>query len=132
MVPLVEPYEDVAYVGGAFQLSLMLGWGTGVSGNLSVLRWGNDDWAKAFRTLPLQTWDTAIGGRVQYLRDWVAHPQFDDYWKKGGICGRLSEITVPIYAVGGWYDLFAKSVLDHVNVGERPPVRNSRATISTC
>jgi putative CocE/NonD family hydrolase len=115
VVPLVEPYEDVAYVGGAFQLSLMLGWGTGVSGNLSVLRWSNDDWAKAFRTLPLQTWDTAIGGRVQYLRDWVAHPQFDDYWKKGGICGRLSEISVPIYAAGGWYDLFAKSVLEHVN-----------------
>jgi uncharacterized protein len=58
---------------------------------------------------------TAIGGKVQYLRDWVAHPQFDDYWQTGTVRGHCSDITVPIYAVGGWYDIFAKSVLDHVN-----------------
>jgi putative CocE/NonD family hydrolase len=115
VVPLVEPHGDVAYVDGAFQLCLMMGWGTGVSSNQSARRWNNDDWAKAFRTLPLRTWDTAIGGKVQYLRDWVAHPEFDDYWKRGSICGRLSDITTPIYAVGGWYDLFAKGVLDHVS-----------------
>ncbi len=112
-VPLVEPYGDAAYVGGAFQLALMMGWGTGVSGNPSVQK--GVDWNKAFRTLPLRTWDSAIGAKVQYLRDWVAHPQFDDYWKQGTVAGRCSEITVPIYAVGGWYDIFAKSTLEHFN-----------------
>lgn len=115
IVPLVEPYGDIAYVGGAFQLSLMMGWGAGVSGNATLRGWNNEDWAKAFRTLPLSTWDTAIGGKVQYLRDWIAHPHFDEYWQRGTIRGRYSDITVPIYAVGGWYDIFAKSVFDHVN-----------------
>jgi putative CocE/NonD family hydrolase len=115
VVPLVDPYGDVAYVGGAFQLSLMMGWGAGVSGKGAVRGWNNDDWNKAFRTLPLCTWDTAIGAEVQYLRDWVAHPHFDSYWKRSSIQGRRKDIAVPIYAVCGWYDLFAKSVLDHVN-----------------
>lgn len=119
IVPLVEPHGDVTYVGGAFQFSLAMGWGAQVSGNKNLRGWNTADWAKAFRTLPLSTWDTAIGGKVQYLRDWVAHPQFDDYWKKGSVRGRHSEITAPCYAVGGWYDIFSKSVLEHVNAVRR-------------
>jgi len=115
IVPLVDPYGDVAYVGGAFQLSLMMGWGAGVSGKPAVRGWNNDDWHRAFRTLPLSTWDTAVGSEVQYLRDWIAHPHFDSYWKRSSIQGRRKDIAVPVYAVCGWYDLFAKSVLDHVN-----------------
>ncbi len=114
IVPLVEPHGDVAYVGGAFQLSLSMGWGTMVSRSDAGARWGKLDWPRAFRTLPLCTWDSAIGEKVQYLRDWIAHPQFDEYWKQGTVRGRLDEITAPIYAVGGWYDIFSKSVLEHV------------------
>lgn len=114
IVPLVEPYGDVAYVGGAFRLSLMMGWGAGVSGNPAVRGWNSQQWDKAFRTLPLRTWDTAIGTKVQYLRDWVAHTQFDDYWKQGTVRGRFGDITAPMYVVDGWYDIFAKSVFEHV------------------
>ncbi len=115
VVPLVDPYRDVAYVGGAFQLALMMGWGAGVSGNRVVRGWNDEDWLKAFRTLPLSTWDTAIDGKVQYLRDWVAHPEFDGYWAQSSLQGRKKDIATPIYVVCGWYDLFAKSVFDHVN-----------------
>jgi len=125
VVPLVDPYHDIAYVGGAFQLSLMMGWGAGVSGKGEVRGWSNDQWQKAFRTLPLRTWDTAIGAEVAYLRDWVAHRHFDDYWKPSR--GSIEDIATPIYAVCGWYDLFAKSVLDHVNtVREKSPSEPAR------
>ncbi|MGO8745561.1 MAG: CocE/NonD family hydrolase [Thermoguttaceae bacterium] len=115
IVPLVDPHGDVTYVGGSLQLALTMGWGTMVSKKAAVGPWVTMNWPKAFRTLPLCTWDTAIGGKVQYLRDWVAHPQFDEYWRNGSVRGRLGEVTVPIYAVGGWYDIFSKSVLEHVN-----------------
>ena len=115
VVPLVDPYGDVAYVGGAFQLSLELGWGAGVSGRSEIHSWDDEAWLKGFRTLPLATWDTAIGGQVQYLRDWVAHPEFDNYWAQSSLRGREKDITTPICAVGGWYDIFANSVLQHVN-----------------
>lgn len=115
VVPLVDPYGDVAYVGGAFQLSLMMGWGAGVSGRSEVRTWNQAAWDKAFLNLPLSTWDTAIGGKVQYLRDWVAHPHFDSYWAQGSIRGREKDIRSPIYVTGGWYDIFANSALQHVN-----------------
>ncbi len=115
VVPLVDPYSDIAYVGGAYQLALLMGWGAGVSEKATVRGWSNDRWDEAFRTLPLCRWDVAIGCKVPYLRDWVTHWRYDDYWAGSSIRDRMSEITTPVYVVGGWYDLFAKSALDHVN-----------------
>ena len=115
VVPLVDPHGDIAYPGGAFQLSLMMGWGAAVSPSSVVRGWNNDQWMDACRALPLSTWDNAIDCKVQYLRDWIAHPHFDEYWAKGSVRNRWQDISVPIHAVGGWYDIFAKTVLDHVN-----------------
>jgi putative CocE/NonD family hydrolase len=119
LVPLIDTYGDAAYVGGAFSLALLMGWGSAVSyrpgEEVPILGWRNDDWNKAYRTLPLCEWDRVIGRKVQYLRDWVAHPRYNDYWTERGVRNRWQDITVPIFAVGGWYDIFAKSVLEHVN-----------------
>lgn len=112
IVPLVDPYDDLARTGGAFQLQVMMGWGSGTAGNTATRKWTREDWLRA---LPLCTWDTAIGQTVSFLRDWVAHPLFDAYWEKGSIRGRREAITAPMYTAGGWYDLYSKSVFDHVN-----------------
>lgn len=119
LVPLVDTYGDGVYIDGALNLALMMGWGSLVSPGMSkqpaMLTWGPKDWDKAFRMLPLAEWDRAIGWKVQYMRDWVAHPHYEDYWATRGVRGRWQDITVPICAVGGWYDIFAKSVFDHIN-----------------
>jgi putative CocE/NonD family hydrolase len=119
VVPLIDTYSDAAYVGGAYSLALLMGWGSMVSygpgEGITILGWGGTDWIKAYRTLPLCEWDRAIDRKVQYLRDWVAHPVFDDYWAKRGMRNRWQDITVPIFAVGGWYDIFANSVFEHIN-----------------
>jgi putative CocE/NonD family hydrolase len=119
VVPLVDVYGDAAYVDGALSLALMMGWGSLVALNpgeqAAMFGWRQQDWTKAYRTLPLCEWDGAIGRKVQYLRDWVAHPHFDDYWAARGVRNRWQDITVPICAVGGWYDIFSKSVFDHIN-----------------
>lgn len=110
IVPLIDPYDDLAYVGGAFQLQVMMGWGSGTAGSGAARGWTRDDWLRA---LPLCTWDMAIDRRVPFLRDWVAHPRFDDFWRRSSIRGLEKEITAPIYTAGGWYDLYSKSVFDH-------------------
>jgi hypothetical protein len=119
MVPLIDTYSDAAYFGGAFNLALMMGWGTLVSYGpgqaVPILAWNAEDWINAYRTVPLSQWDRAIGRKVQYLRDWIAHPCYDDYWAARGVRNRWQDITIPIFAVGGWYDIFAKGVLEHVN-----------------
>ncbi|MCP4258934.1 MAG: CocE/NonD family hydrolase [Planctomycetes bacterium] len=119
LVPLIDTYGDAAYAGGAFNLALLMGWGTMVSyrpgEEVTILGWSGDDWDKAYRTLPLCEWDRVIGRKVQYLRDWVAHPHFDNYWGKRSVRNRWQDIKVPIFTVGGWYDIFANSVFEHVN-----------------
>jgi putative CocE/NonD family hydrolase len=67
----------------------------------------------------LATWDKGINRKVQYLRDWVAHPQFDDYWASQSVRNRWQDIAVPNLVVGGWFDIFAKSVFDNVNAVRR-------------
>jgi putative CocE/NonD family hydrolase len=112
IVPLVDVYDDLAYTGGAFQLQVLMGWGSGTAGNTAMRQWKREDWLRA---LPLCAWDAAIGQTVPYLRDWVAHPQYGDYWKPMSLRGRHKDITTPIYTACGWYDLYSKSVFDHVN-----------------
>ncbi|MFH1719897.1 MAG: CocE/NonD family hydrolase [Planctomycetota bacterium] len=123
VVPLVDAYGDAVYTDGTLNLSLMMGWGSLVAlrpGEQSAMfGWRPEDWIKAYRTLPLGQWDNAIGREVQYLRDWVAHPNFDDYWSARGTRDQWQDITVPICAVGGWYDIFARSVFEHINAVRR-------------
>ncbi len=119
LVPLVDVYDDLIYVGGAYQLQVAMGWGSGTAGSMATRKWKMEDWLRA---LPLCTWDNAIGQTIPYLRDWVAHPQYGDYWKPMSLRGRHKDITTPIYTAGGWYDLYSKSVFEHVNaVRKRTP-----------
>ncbi len=120
VVPLVDTYGDAVYTDGALNLALIMGWGSMDAlrpGDLvAMYTWSEQqDWNKAFRTLPLSEWDRALGRKVQYLRDWVAHPHFDDYWAARGVRNQWQDITVPICAVGGWYDIFSRSVFEHIN-----------------
>lgn len=46
-----------------------------------------------------------------YFLDWLAHPSYDDYWKRVSIEEHFSQITVPIFHIGGWYDIFLGGTL---------------------
>ena len=41
-----------------------------------------------------------------YFLDWLAHPDYDDYWKRWSIEEHYPEITVPALTVAAWYDIF--------------------------
>jgi putative CocE/NonD family hydrolase len=129
VVPLVDPYGDIAYVDGAFGISLMMGWGSLMSSPPAGVKappWDGTAWLKAYRTLPLAQWDGVLGYQVPYLRDWVAHPYYDAYWAARGVRERRQDIEAPIFAIGGWYDIFAKTTLEHVNA-VRATSRSSQA-----
>ena len=111
IVPFCNAY-DLAYDGGAFQLALLMHWGSSVGGAPIPA----DRTDEAFRFLPLTHFDDQLQKEVFYLEDWVEHPVFDDYWKQRGI-GRdaFDDVTVPVLNIGGWYDIFSKATLDMIN-----------------
>ena len=50
-------------------------------------------------------------GLAPYFVDWLAHPGYDDYWKQVSIEDHFSQITVPVFHVGAWYDIFLGGTL---------------------
>ena len=65
-----------------------------------------DSMTDAFLHLPLKDMPQLNGGLADYYFDWLAHPSFDDYWKKLCIEDQHSNITTPALNIGGWYDIF--------------------------
>jgi putative CocE/NonD family hydrolase len=41
-----------------------------------------------------------------YFLDWLAHPSYDDYWKRWTLEDHYPDITVPSLTVAAWYDIF--------------------------
>ncbi len=115
-------HEGWAWQGGAFELGFNLSWALGY---LTVANWDNlsrrlllppeqlerlieakDDLTTAYNHLPLQDMPHLKGNLAPYYYDWLAHPEYDDYWKRISIEESHTEITVPAFNFGGWYDIF--------------------------
>ena len=108
IVPFGNTYEDLAYSGGAMMLGLLMGWGEAVGG----VPLDTNQQHQAYCYLPLRNFADQFNKQVPYLREWVQHPTYDDYWKKRGVDYDYRDITVPILNIGGWYDIFSKTTLD--------------------
>lgn len=112
LAPRMTPYNyyhDVAYMGGAFQLSSRIGWATLMGGQTNQIR--HYDWDRKLLHLPLKTLDHAIGHDLPHFRDWLAHPGYDEYWQEYDIEAQAHEIDVPAYNIAGWYDVFLRGNL---------------------
>ncbi|HVU67272.1 MAG TPA: CocE/NonD family hydrolase [Ktedonobacteraceae bacterium] len=45
--------------------------------------------------------------------DWLAHPDYDDYWRALDQRQAPERITVPALHIGGWYDIFQSGTLEN-------------------
>ena len=115
-------HEGWAWQGGAFELGFNLSWAIG---SLASANWENlskrlllpseqldriidakDNLTAGFGHLPLQDLPDLKGELAPYYYDWLAHPEYDHYWQRVSIEESHSEITVPAFSFGGWYDIF--------------------------
>ena len=61
------------------------------------------DWDNVFLRLPLNNALDPIAD-VPWVKDWIHHDQFGDYWTSYGLKGKYEQIQAPAYFVTGWYD----------------------------
>ncbi|MEV6877658.1 CocE/NonD family hydrolase [Amycolatopsis sp. NPDC051128] len=62
---------------------------------------------QALNTLPLAQADVvAIGHRSDYIQDVLAHPETSPRWAAIDHRDRVTDVTVPVSSIGGWYDIF--------------------------
>ena len=115
-------HEGWTWQGGAFELGFNLSWSIGAlssanwatlsqqinkdAADLNALITAKDALGGDFDHLPMQEMPSLKEGIAPYYYDWLAHADYDDYWKQVCIAESHSEIAIPAFNVGGWYDIF--------------------------
>ena len=112
-------FGEIHRIGGAIQWGLTVMAAILYSTNHSFSQrgsmhlFGNQEF---YRHLPLIDADVAAIGRpIPFFRDWLERSVYDEYWRALNVHDRLSEIDVPIYQQGGWYDPYAEAMFGLFN-----------------
>ncbi len=58
----------------------------------------------------MDLWLERLEGSDLWLKNWLKHQRFDDYWKHASVCFNYEKIKCPIYAIGGWADGYSNTV----------------------
>lgn len=111
-------HDGWSYQGGAFEQWFNESWTTGLAMNTMRRRIESSGNAVAWaKTLPLVSYPvldleaSTASELAPYFRDWLAHPNYDDYWKPWSIEDHYSQIQVPVFSQGAWYDIFLGGTL---------------------
>ena len=122
-IPIItadDYYDGWTYQGGALQLGFATFWGLGLAAALALGRdrgLDPDHLAAAGQALlePHATARTrplaAMPGLSQpalapWWPDWIGHDSRDDYWEALRHSDDYSRYEIPMYHVGGWFDIF--------------------------
>jgi len=116
-------HDGWTYQSGAFEQWFDQNWTTQLAQNtLERFIHQNTNALVGVPTLPLTNYPVFNFGQLPadaqltqmiapYYSDWLAHPDYDNYWKQWSIEENFSKITVPMLQVGGWYDIFNAGTL---------------------
>ena len=104
-------HENWTYQGGAFEQWFNQSWTSGLAQNTLARRAAQDTNALNWKdVLPLESYPILAQPDAKslapYYRDWLAHPNYDDYWKAVSLEESYSKIQVPILHIAAWYDIF--------------------------
>jgi putative CocE/NonD family hydrolase len=110
-------HENWTYQGGAFEQWFNESWTAGLAQDTArrALKTATNA-LEADKVLPLNRFPVFnikdVDGEklthdlAPYYLDWLAHPNYDDYWKQWSIEENFGSIQVPALVVTAWYDLF--------------------------
>ena len=118
IVTASDYHNGWTYQGGAFEQWFDQSWTTGLAQDtledqLERTPRGQED----VNALPLTAYpifDRKPAGLIHdstatvapYYLDWLAHPSYDDYWKRWSIEEHYADIRVAALHVAAWYDIF--------------------------
>ncbi|MGB8475688.1 MAG: CocE/NonD family hydrolase [Candidatus Acidiferrum sp.] len=108
-------HDGWTYQGGAFEQWFNESWSTGLAMNTMRRRVGEESALPGTQTLPLMNYavleSPSAAGIAPYFEDWLAHPNYDAYWKQWSIEDHYANIQVPVLSFGAWYDIFLGGTL---------------------
>ena len=143
IVTASDYHEGWSWQGGAFELGFNLSWAMGLAaGNwanlsnrlhlpdrrLDEMITAKDNLTAGYLSMPAQDLPDLAGGVAPYYYDWLAHPEYDDYWRRVCIEESHQEITVPAINFGGWHDIFlGGTIRNYVGMRDMGATEEARA-----
>jgi hypothetical protein len=106
------------YQGGAFEQWFNESWTSGLAQDTlnraveNKTNAKNGMWKLPLTAYPLFNFEQrpvktgSPGELAPYFLDWLAHPSYDEYWKRWSIEEHYSDIKVPVLTTAAWYDIF--------------------------
>ena len=115
-------YKDWAYQNGALQQYFAQSWATQLAADQLDHQVASQTNPMQFvPSLPLTNYtplavptfagNAGLAAIDPWYLDWIHHSTDDDYWQQWAIDADYSRIKVPVYQMGGWYDLFLYGTL---------------------
>jgi hypothetical protein len=132
-------HDGWTYQGGAFEQWFNESWTSGLAQdtlNRSVSQQTNA--LHGISKLPLTEYplfplpnssseNELLRSLAPYFLDWLAHPSYDDYWKRIAIEEHYADIRVPSLSVAAWYDIFlGGSLRNYIGLKEHAGDENAR------
>jgi len=111
-------HANWTYQGGAFEQWFNESWTSGLAqDSLNRIVQKDTNALEGARVLPLSKYPLfnfpaisegldITGALAPYFRDWLAHPDYDSYWKQWSIEDHFEDIRVPALTTAAWYDIF--------------------------
>ena len=119
MVSSTSLYHDWITLNGAWRLSFNFGWGP-VRQESRIMQNPGPHTLEGLRAihydqvqwhLPLNAMQQLVGRHARFYDDWLAHPDYDEYWKPLDVETRFDKIGIPVHTLGGWFDIFSQGTL---------------------
>lgn len=109
-------HDGWTYQGGAFEQWFNESWTSGLAQDTLNRRVAAATNALAgSRTVPLEDYPlfqfgahapAGLAELAPYFLDWLAHPNYDGYWRRWAIDENYPKINVPALHIAAWYDIF--------------------------
>jgi putative CocE/NonD family hydrolase len=109
-------HDSWTYQGGAFEQWFNQSWSSGLAQDTlnRTVKNGtntvNGMWTFPLSMYPLfpvhESDGKSAATLAPYYLDWLAHPNYDAYWKKIAIEEHFADIQVPALHIPAWYDIF--------------------------
>ena len=138
-------HDGWTWQGGAFSLGFNLSWAIGAltldnfenikrnsNDNLNAqtvenLIHSKDNLSELFEYLPMKNLPDLKDGLAEYYYDWLAHPEYDEFWKNISIEENYHKISIPSLNIGGWYDIFLNGTLsNYIGMKKNAPMSSPK------
>jgi len=115
LVAATSLYDNWITLNGAWRLAFNFGWGADrmesrIMQNTGIHTMKNGPATQRFEAvmphLPLLDMQGLFGRHSPFYTDWIHHPDYDAYWKVLNAEERFSDIDIPVFTEGGWFDIF--------------------------